>query len=248
MRQAYDGFRAMGVDPLFDADLVSAYDPVVSFLYCHCHSCKCIIPSLRQCGYVLHQSLLSKRADRLSPDLPGDRNICRKLSLPCQCSSWRFYHSYKLPGNRTTLFYKNFQILILKGEFDYVRDHKRGYNCAQSVAFAFLDKVDIDPETLFKVTEGLGLGMGGMEGTCGAISAAAVLAGLKISTADLEKPNSKGTSYKASKACIAAFKEKNSTIVCRELKGVDTGKVLRACPDCIRDAVAIIEENLFPEE
>ena len=116
--------------------------------------------------------------------------------------------------------------------------HNKGYNCAQSVAFAFLDKVDIDPETLFKVTEGLGLGMGGMEGTCGAISAAAVLAGLKISTADLEKPNSKGTSYKASKACI----------VCRELKGVDTGKVLRACPDCIRDAVAIIEENLFPEE
>lgn len=69
--------------------------------------------------------------------------------------------------------------------------HNKGYNCAQSVAFAFLDKVDIDPETLFKVTEGLGLGMGGMEGTCGAISAAAVLAGLKISTADLEKPNSK---------------------------------------------------------
>ena len=62
--------------------------------------------------------------------------------------------------------------------------HNKGYNCAQSVAFAFLDKVDIDPETLFKVTEGLGLGMGGMEGTCGAISAAAVLAGLKISTAD----------------------------------------------------------------
>ena len=91
--------------------------------------------------------------------------------------------------------------------------HNKAYNCAQSVAFAFLDKVDIDPETLFKVTEGLGLGMGGMEGTCGAISAAAVLAGLKISTADLEKPNSKGTSYKAAKACIAAFKEKNSTIV-----------------------------------
>ena len=27
--------------------------------------------------------------------------------------------------------------------------HNKGYNCAQSVAFAFLDKVDIDPETLF---------------------------------------------------------------------------------------------------
>lgn len=126
--------------------------------------------------------------------------------------------------------------------------HKSGYNCAQAVACAYCDLVGIDEETMFRMTEGLGLGMGGMEGTCGAISAAAVLAGLKISTANLEKPNSKGTSYKAAKACIAAFKEKNSTIVCRELKGVDTGKVLRACPDCICDAVAIIEENLFPEE
>lgn len=126
--------------------------------------------------------------------------------------------------------------------------HKSGYNCAQAIACAYCDLIGIDEETMFRLTEGLGLGMGGMEGTCGAISAAAVLAGLKISTADLEKPNSKGTSYKAAKACIAAFKEKNSTIVCRELKGIDTGKVLRACPDCICDAVAIIEENLFPEE
>ena len=129
-----------------------------------------------------------------------------------------------------------------------IERHNKGYNCAQAVACTYCDLVGMDEETMFKATEALGLGMGGMEGTCGAISAAAVLAGLKISTADLEKPNSKGTSYKAAKACIAAFKEKNSTIVCRELKGVDTGKVLRACPDCICDAVAIIEENLFPEE
>lgn len=72
--------------------------------------------------------------------------------------------------------------------------HKSGYNCAQAVACAYCDLVGIDEETMFRMTEGLGLGMGGMEGTCGAISAAAVLAGLKISTADLEKPNSKGTS------------------------------------------------------
>ena len=55
--------------------------------------------------------------------------------------------------------------------------HAMGYNCAQSVACAFADKVDLDKVALFKVTEGLGLGMGGMNGTCGAISAAAVLAG-----------------------------------------------------------------------
>ena len=42
--------------------------------------------------------------------------------------------------------------------------HNRGYNCCQSVCFAFLDQVDLDEKTLFRVTEGLGLGMGGMEG------------------------------------------------------------------------------------
>ena len=87
--------------------------------------------------------------------------------------------------------------------------HAMGYNCAQSVACAFADKVDLDKVALFKVTEGLGLGMGGMNGTCGAISAAAVLAGLKDSTGDLELANSKAVSYKDARECIARFLEKN---------------------------------------
>ena len=49
--------------------------------------------------------------------------------------------------------------------------HDKGYNCCQSVCCAFKDKVDLDEKTLFRITEGLGLGMGCMEGTCGAISA-----------------------------------------------------------------------------
>ena len=35
--------------------------------------------------------------------------------------------------------------------------HNKGYNCAQSVIFAFADQCNADPETLFKITEGLGL-------------------------------------------------------------------------------------------
>ena len=50
--------------------------------------------------------------------------------------------------------------------------HKSGYNCAQAVACAYCDLIGIDEETMFRLTEGLGLGMGGMEGTCGAVTAA----------------------------------------------------------------------------
>ena len=60
--------------------------------------------------------------------------------------------------------------------------HKSGYNCAQAVACAYCDQVGIDEETMFRMTEGLGLGMGGMEGTCGAVTAACVIAGAKNST------------------------------------------------------------------
>ena len=126
--------------------------------------------------------------------------------------------------------------------------HDMGYNCAQSVACAFTDRSGLDKETLFRVTEGLGRGMGGMEGTCGAISAACVLAGLKYSSAHTECPDSKAITYEASQACLQDFLSRNKSLVCRELRGEDTGNPLRSCPDCIRDAVRIIEEQLYAPE
>lgn len=125
--------------------------------------------------------------------------------------------------------------------------HNKAYNCAQSVAFAFLDKVDIDPETLFKVTEGLGLGMGGMEGTCGAVTAACVIAGAKNSTVEMGGPGSKGATYKISKEIVRRFKEESGSVICKELKGVETGTPAKACPDCVKDAARILEEVVFGE-
>ena len=46
--------------------------------------------------------------------------------------------------------------------------HAKGYNCAQAVACAFSDQVDMDEDQLFKVMEGFGAGMGGMHGTIAA--------------------------------------------------------------------------------
>ena len=126
--------------------------------------------------------------------------------------------------------------------------HENGCNCAQAVACTYCDLVGVDEETMFKMTEALGLGMGGMEGTCGAITGACVLAGMKNSTGNLEKPNSKGASYKLSRQIVEEFKNQNGATQCRELKGVDTGKVLRACPDCIRDAARIAESVLFADQ
>lgn len=126
-----------------------------------------------------------------------------------------------------------------------IERHDKGYNCAQAVACTYCDLVGLDEETMFRITEALGLGMGNMEGTCGAVSGACVLAGMKNSSANLAKPDSKASSYKLSKEILKQFKEQNKSVTCRELKGVETGKVLRPCADCIRDAAAIAEKVLF---
>ena len=126
--------------------------------------------------------------------------------------------------------------------------HDKGYNCAQAVACTYCDLVGVDEETMFKMTEALGLGMGGMEGTCGAVTGACVLAGMKRSSGNLEHPDSKAESYKLSKEIVKRFEIQNQSVVCKALKGVETGQALRSCADCIKDAAAIAEQVLFEEK
>lgn len=129
-----------------------------------------------------------------------------------------------------------------------IERHNKGYNCAQAVACTYCDLFGIDETEMFKMTEGFGLGIGSTLGTCGAISGAVVLAGLASSSGNLEKPNSKAETYKLSKEIITSFIEKNGSSVCRELKGIDTGNVLRSCTGCIEDAAALVEKILFSDK
>lgn len=121
--------------------------------------------------------------------------------------------------------------------------HDRGYNCAQAVACSFCKEFGVSEEEMFRISEGFGLGMGMME-MCGALSGMIMIIGLQNSAgADGEKMT-KADTYRKVKEYVKKFQQKNGAYLCRELKGVETGKVLRSCPDCIRDAVALTEEYL----
>ena len=56
--------------------------------------------------------------------------------------------------------------------------HRNGFNCCQSVVCVFADELGIDESLLYKIGEGFGAGMGTTQGVCGAISGAAMVAGL----------------------------------------------------------------------
>ena len=125
--------------------------------------------------------------------------------------------------------------------------HAKGYNCAQAVACAYADLVGADKQALFAATEGLGLGMGCMEGTCGALSGACIICGLAKSGADLDNPTTKGATYKVSRQIVEQFAEVCGATRCRDLKGIDTGEVLCSCPQCIENAARILENVAFAE-
>lgn len=130
-----------------------------------------------------------------------------------------------------------------------VEKYLKGYNCAQAVACTYCGLFGADEKVMFQAAEGLGRGMAGtFEGTCGAVAGACVLAGLKTSTANFEKPDSKMKTYGLAKEIIRRFKEKNQTISCHELKGIDTKKVICSCPDCVRDAARLVEEVLLKDQ
>lgn len=122
--------------------------------------------------------------------------------------------------------------------------HDKKYNCCQAVACAFCEEVGMDEATLFKIGEGFGLGMGCMEGTCGALSGAIMLAGIKNSDGNIDAPATKAETYKLSKELLLKFQEKTGSTICKELKGVEIGKVLCSCPDCIRIGVEVAQEVL----
>lgn len=125
-------------------------------------------------------------------------------------------------------------------------NHKKGYNCSQSVACAFCDLAGVEENEMFRMMEGFGLGMGCMAGTCGALSGAVALAGVKNSSG-CANPVSKRDTYALAGAMIRKFAEKNGAVICRDLKGVETGTVLRSCDGCIEDAARLAAE-LFSEE
>ena len=120
-----------------------------------------------------------------------------------------------------------------------------GYNCAQAVACSYADAAGVDEGTLFRATEGLGLGMGCMEGTCGALSGACVLAGLSRSDGNVDAPGSKRTSYAVSRRIVERFQEEVGATRCRDIKGVQTGRPLCSCQHCVEIAARIAGEELF---
>ena len=134
---------------------------------------------------------------------------------------------------------------------------EQGYNCAQSVALAFCDETGLAPETAAKLASSFGAGMGRLREVCGAVSGALMVLGVARGYSDPADPEAKKAHYALVQEFARRFREKNGSIICRELlQGVpvsqgaapeartETFYKKRPCVEYVKDAAGIVRDIL----
>ncbi|MBN2117988.1 MAG: C_GCAxxG_C_C family protein [Anaerolineales bacterium] len=134
---------------------------------------------------------------------------------------------------------------------------KGGYNCAQSVFFAFLEDLEIGQDTALKVASGFGGGIGRRGEVCGAVTGGIMALGAKHGRGEKEDPTAADVTYAKTREFMAQFARKHGSCLCRELlNGCDLAteegqaafreKDLKnkVCIPCVQSAVEMVEKMM----
>lgn len=133
---------------------------------------------------------------------------------------------------------------------------KSGYNCSQSVIGAFCEDFGLDFDTMMKVAEGFGGGMGRLRLTCGAVSGMTMAAGMLLSSGS-DAGDTRADVYASVQKLCNKFIETNGSMICSELLGLDADKKespvpeartewyykKRPCAELVKSCVKLIEEE-----
>ena len=132
-----------------------------------------------------------------------------------------------------------------------------GYNCSQAVFCAFCDETGLRVEDAAKLSSSFGGGMGRLREVCGTVSGALLALGMLRGYSDPQDPAAKAAHYRLVQEYARRFRERNGSIVCRELLKdvpVSTGGApeprtpafyaRRPCLRLVGEAATILDEIL----
>ena len=101
---------------------------------------------------------------------------------------------------------------------------RQGYNCSQSVFAAFADLTGMTTGEAAKIASPFGAGFGKLREVCGAVSGMTLLAGHVHGYSDPDDYDSKKELYALIQRMCAEFREREGSIICRELLGLQKGE------------------------
>lgn len=131
-----------------------------------------------------------------------------------------------------------------------------GFNCCQAVLSTYGPRFGLERELALKVASGFGGGIGRQGETCGAVTGAIMVIGLKEGGTLAEDKESQDRSYGLVGRFSEKFKARHGSILCRELLGgdistpegrqtaIDKGLFEKLCPNFVRASAEILEQLL----
>ena len=132
----------------------------------------------------------------------------------------------------------------------------KGFRCSQAILSTYGPRYGLEPELALKLASPFGAGMGSLGNTCGAVTGAFMVLGLKYGNKKLSETRKKQKAYEIVKEFVNKFKIRNGTIICKELLNCDLstpeGRSLAVekklfvdvCPKFVQDSAEILEELL----
>ncbi len=129
----------------------------------------------------------------------------------------------------------------------------RQFNCTQAVLAAYGPDEGLDEARCLMLAAPFGGGIGRLGETCGAVTGAIMVLGLRYGGATTADPQAKAALYERVRDFVARFKVRNASIICRDLLGCDLStpegwqqaqdrKVHQTvCPKFVRDVAEILD-------
>lgn len=121
---------------------------------------------------------------------------------------------------------------------------------------SFGDQFGLERELALRVAGAFGGGMARMGETCGAVTGALMVIGLKYGKTKAGDEGAREKTYKMVGEFVKRFKSRHSSLLCRELLGYDLsnpeertaasekGLFTTLCPQFVKDTTEILEEML----
>ena len=134
-----------------------------------------------------------------------------------------------------------------------------GFACSQAVFSAFAEEAGLDLRTALRVASSFGAGMARMGNTCGAVTGALMVLGLRYGREEGGDTAAKERNYRLAREFMKRFRERFGDTVCRDLLGFDPGsdegrrrfaeepEVLERCAGYVRGAAEILEDIIERE-
>ncbi|MFX1328225.1 MAG: C-GCAxxG-C-C family protein [Promethearchaeota archaeon] len=131
-----------------------------------------------------------------------------------------------------------------------------GFTCAQAILSTYGTQYGINRKAALRLGTGFGGGIARFGKTCGAVTGAFMVIGLKYGRETIEDLEAKEKTYKFIREFVNQFQSINGSIICRELLGCDINTpegreyaekndlFIMLCPKFVKSSSEILENLL----